>query len=150
MDEQQRAGEGHHRGPLLARVTGCQADENLQATPARLTASLPLRMKLRSVALQQSRHNSSPSAKPASPSWCNRPAVIGRNADIFGGSRQQFFGKRTNQSGIDAGEFIPPLLYAENHRHTRSSPVTGLIYRDKPGLLSVRACACFRSWVSSA
>jgi hypothetical protein len=67
-------------------------------------------MKLRSIALQQSRQQFKPFGKAGFTVLVQtRPAVIGRNPDILGGRGQQFFGKLANQFGIDAGEFIDLL-----------------------------------------
>ena len=41
-----------------------------------------------------------------------RPAVISRNPDIFCRGGHQFFGKRANQPGIDAGKLIDLLANA--------------------------------------
>jgi hypothetical protein len=82
-----------------------------------------------------------------------RPAVIGGNPDIFGGADQQFFGKRANQPGIDAGELID--LLADTLKIIVIARVfsgrTGIADRSKPGLPVFRACLrLLRSCVSSA
>jgi uncharacterized protein YidB (DUF937 family) len=38
-----------------------------------------------------------------------RPTVVSGNPDIFSRAGQQFFRQLTNQSGIDAGEFVDLL-----------------------------------------
>jgi hypothetical protein len=142
----------HRRVPLPAKVTDCQADESLQATPAPVYGFAPAadEAALRSAAvippavqaLRQSRFTVLVQT---------RPAVIGRNTDIFGGGGQQFFGKRTNQPGIDAGEFIDLLSDTlEIIVISRSSPVGRVSLISQGCQLSVRACACCRSSVSSA
>jgi hypothetical protein len=67
-------------------------------------------VKLHAVALQQSGQQFKPFGKAGFAILVqSRPAVIGRNTDIFGGGGQQFFSKRANQFGIDTGELIDLL-----------------------------------------
>jgi hypothetical protein len=109
-------------------------------------------VKLRPIALQQSRQQLKPFGKAGFAVLVQRPAVIGGNADIFGGLSQQFFSKRANQPGIDAGEFID--LLADTLKIIVIARVfsrrTGVTDR-KPGLpASVRDCACCAARLSSA